>query len=542
MSTQLPGLRELPVWQTITQVIDTGQPQHLELRHEFGDTAGWFDVRYTRLNDGIISASLDITARKLMEQALHENQALLQSAFDTSLVGIAVQKAVRDTNGDIQDFRLLFVNRELERQTNRTDLVGKHYAQEYPGIKENGLFELMRATVETGEPQHAEYFYPYEGFNRWFSSMFVKLDDGVVATNLDITLRKQAEEERFRHFALLQQSEAVANMGSWDYDLATGTFQWSDGMYRLFGLPLGSPVQPAIYLDYVVPEDQPVAERLVRYLKTGSTSFEKMLRLRVGEQVKTVRLKAVVLHDAAGQPLRVLGVDLDISEVQRLEAENLHLRLTQQQALFSAVLDAQETERRRMAESLHNGLGQTLYAVKLQLNQLQLNPVPVFLTRADKLLANAIRQTRTLSHELVPTVLTEFGLPAALRDICRTLSSSRLRFKCTVELDEHVPLPPPLQVALYRMAQELAQNVVKHAKATEASLSVETVPGFVLLRVEDNGVGFAAAPMTASGIGLRTIRDRVALLGGTVDLGSTPAFGTYVRLRFPLLTPVPPPA
>ena len=95
---------------------------------------------------------------------------------------------------------------------------------------------------------------------------------------------------------------------------------------------------------------------------------------------------------------------------------------------------------------------------------------------------------------------------------------------------------------MYRMAQELAQNVLKHAQASEASLALETVPGFVLLRAEDNGVGFATTPTPDNGIGLRSIHDRVALLGGTVDIGSTAAFGTYVRIRVPLLFPATPAA
>jgi signal transduction histidine kinase len=230
-------------------------------------------------------------------------------------------------------------------------------------------------------------------------------------------------------------------------------------------------------------------------------------------------------------------VDLDISEVQRLEAENLVIRLSQQQALFGAVLDAQETERHRIAESLHNGLGQTLFAAKLQLSQLLAGPAPAALNQTDRLLSDAIRQTRTLSHELVPTVLNEFGLSAALTDIGRSLSSPQLRFTCTVDLEEGPALPLPLQIAVYRMAQELAQNIVKHARATQASLALETASGFVLLRAEDDGVGFPSGPSADTGLGLRSIRDRVALLGGTMDLGSSPTFGTYVRLRFPLPTP-----
>jgi PAS domain S-box-containing protein len=539
MSNQVPGLRELPVWQTITQVIETGQPQRLELSHDFADTTVYFYVLYTRLDDGIISASLDITARKQMEQELRDSQQLMQSVFDTSLISMSVQRAVRDADGTIQDFHIIIANKELEKETGRTDLVGKLYAQEYPGIKLTGLYDLMLGVMATGEPAGLEYFYPHEGFNKWYACQFVKMDDGLVASNLDITERKLAELEQAKSYQLLRQSEEVASLGSWEYNRATGEFLWSAGMYRLFDLPPASSIQPVTYLHFAVPDDRAVAERIVEGLTTGRTGFEETLRIQVSGIIKTLRVKADVVLDAAGEPLRVLGVDLDISEVQRLEAENLRLRLTQQQALFRAVLEAQETERRRIAESLHNGLGQTLYAAKLQLNQLLASPAPAALNRADRLLADAIRQTRTLSHELVPSVLTEFGLLAALRDISRSLRGPNLRFACTVELDEQQTLPLPLQVAVYRMAQELAQNVVKHAHATEASLALETVPGFVLLRVEDNGVGFANPSVPGPGIGLRTIRDQVALLGGTVDLGSSPEFGTYVRIRFPLPTSAP---
>ena len=340
--------------------------------------------------------------------------------------------------------------------------------------------------------------------------------------------------------------EVMPDLGSWDYDLLTREFFWSEGMYRLFGLPPGEAVEPRIYLDYVVEEDRPRAERLVHCLTTGSGDVEDVIRLQIGAQIKTVHFKSVVLSDAAGQPVRMLGVDLDISQLQRLEADNLRLRLTQQQALFEAVQAAQEAERKRMAESLHNGIGQMLYATKLRLDRLHAPllgadaALAAARHEADQLLGEAIRQTRTLSHELVPLVLEEFGLATALRDIGGKMSTPQLRLRCQVLLDEDAaPLAPALQMALYRMAQELAQNVVKHARgATAASLELETMPGWALLRAEDNGAGFAGPPADSPGLGLRSIRDRVALLGGQLDTGAVPTGGAFVRIRIPLPSPI----
>jgi len=481
-------------------------------------------------------------ARRTRE--LQASRDLLQSVFDTNLIAMSVLEAVRDAAGAVLDFRLRLVSRELARETGRTDLVGKLYAQEYPGIRATGIFDLVVRTVETGEPQGMEYYYNHEGFDRWFACQFVKLGDGVVATNLDITERKTAEQERLKNLRLLEQAEAVAGLGSWDYELTTGTLRWSDGMYQLFDLPLGSAVAPADYLRRVVAEDYPRAEHLMRCLATGTSDFEETLRLRVRDQVKTVRMKAVVVPDALGQAVRVLGVDLDISELQRLEQDNLR----QQRALFEAVQAAQEAERKRMAESLHNGIGQILYATKLHLDRLHvplLNTDPAVNAarrKADLLLGEAIRQTRALSHELVPMMLAEFGLPTALKDVCRNMSTPQLRLRSQASVDKAAPLGPALQIALYRMAQELAQNIVKHAHgATEASIELETIPGWALLRAEDNGPGFAPAPAARAGLGLRSIRDRVALLGGQLETGSFPTGGAYVRIRLPLPAPSVPP-
>jgi PAS domain S-box-containing protein len=522
----------------------------------YGQPTEWDADGRTRRMSGVM---FDITARKQVElqlqeltaslerkvarrtQALQQSRDLLQSVYDTTLVGMAVLKTVRDEQGAIVDFVFVSVNRKWQAETNRTDLVGKRYTQEFPGIEPTGLLALMRQAVETGQPQQTEYYYPYEGVEQWYSSMYVRLDvDGLVVTTLNITARQQAEQEQQRTLTLLQQAEAIAGLGSWSYELATGQLLLSDGMYQLLGLPKDSVVAPDIYLELVVEEDRDQAQQFVQQLTVGTADYEGTVRLRVGEQVKTVRLQTLVLRNAAAAPVQVLGVDLDISQVRRLEADNLRLRLAQQQALFEAVLEAQETERKRIAEGLHNGLGQTLYATKLQLNQLLAGPSAPALVRADQLLTEAIRQTRTLSHELVPTALTDFGLGPALHDICRSLSSSQLRVQCTVELEQALPLP--LQVALYRIAQELLQNVVKHARATHASLGLETVPDFVLLRVEDDGVGFAKESAAPTGLGLRTIRSRVALLNGTLDLGSSPTYGTYVRLRIPFPPLATPPA
>ena len=544
------------------QVMATGES--LRYEQHSPELGRWFDV-YAYPLDGpephrIALMFTNITARKQAEedlrhveeyhrerleqqvaertQALGESQVRLQSVFNSITNAVALLRVVRDGAGGILDFEYVLVNPVTQAYHGGQNLIGRRYRDLLRGTQRQAAFEQLAAMVETGRRADFEVLDDYEGHNHWFRLVGVKVDDGVLYTAEDITPRKLLEQVQARSLALLQQSEAVAVMGSWEYDLESREFTWSDGLYHLFELPVGSAVELQFFLDAVLDDDRPAAAKLVRTLTTGAAGFDTALRLRVGDAVKTVRFKAVPIPDAPGTPERVLGVCLDVSDVQRLEAENLALKLDRHKELLLAILQAQENERRRLGEVLHNGLGQILYATKLRLDQLDtpaLHALPALAglhQQTGRLLADAMRQTRTLAHELVPTSLADFGLAAAVCDVCRDLSTPQLRIACHVWGEGQV-LPQPVQVTLFRMAQELAHNIVRHAGATEATLELETLPGGVSLRAEDNGHGFD--PLTAAeGLGLRTVRQAVALLGGTVAVDSSPEFGTHVRLRIPL--------
>ncbi|MGI4869666.1 MAG: CheR family methyltransferase [Janthinobacterium lividum] len=337
-----------------------------------------------------------------------------------------------------------------------------------------------------------------------------------------------------RNLALLEQAEEVAQMGSWEYDIVSGELVWSAGMYRLFGLPIGHPVGPEIYLDYAVEADKPLAEKLVRHLRQGHEPLDETLRLHVADQGHTFRIKSVVLRNGQDEPLKTFGLDLDISEVKRLEEENLQMRLNQQKALLLGILDAQEEERRRIAESLHNGVGQLLFATKLNFDQVAaLVPKDVF-QRTNQMLDDAIHETRRVSHELVPLTLDKFSLAQSIRDLGQKYSQTRIRVNCEVVGLEN-RLESYLEVAVYRICQELLTNVTKHAEATSADILLVQEDGEVTLKVRDNGKGISSEAGKTPGIGLRTIEDRVKLLNGTFSL-HTPdtGTGTQVTIHIPV--------
>ena len=171
-------------------------------------------------------------------------------------------------------------------------------------------------------------------------------------TRAEAALREsESRLSAIRPLTLLGQTEDLARIGSWDYERSTGQFNWSSGMYRLFGLEQGQSIQPAIYLERVVADDRDRAEQLVTYLHKGVGNFEIDLRIHVGKTIKTLRIKAEL--SGQGEQQRTLGVDLDITEQLaaqhqiRETAENLQAVLNASPAsigLLKAVHDPAQPE------------------------------------------------------------------------------------------------------------------------------------------------------------------------------------------------------
>jgi signal transduction histidine kinase len=187
-----------------------------------------------------------------------------------------------------------------------------------------------------------------------------------------------------------------------------------------------------------------------------------------------------------------------------------------------------------MAEALHNGVGQLLYVTKLTLeNQTHAGnpPDPAVLS----VLNEAIKATRSVSHQLTPGILEDFGLQVALQELSKHIPPEKLRVHLHLT-GLHEPRPLLLDLAVYRIVQELLSNVIKHAQAREVHVQVEHDDDQIVLSVQDDGVGLPAssAPATMPGMGLASIRNRADLLGGRFALESRPGQGTVVRVALPI--------
>lgn len=213
-------------------------------------------------------------------------------------------------------------------------------------------------------------------------------------------------------------------------------------------------------------------------------------------------------------------------------------------ALRLQLLQAEEQERQRLARELHDEVGQHLTALALGLQALSdvAPPGSEVDRRAGQLralVASLSRDMHALTIRLRPRALDDFGLPAALEAYVDVWSQ---RAGITVDLHAAADierLSPAVESAVYRVVQEGLTNVVKHSRATRASVVVERRNGHVVAIVEDNGRGLEQRPgeQASSGLGLVGIRERALLLGGTAQIESTVGGGTTVFVRIPLSLP-----
>jgi len=224
-------------------------------------------------------------------------------------------------------------------------------------------------------------------------------------------------------------------------------------------------------------------------------------------------------------------------EKQLQEEKIASLEKEQQVISLQSMITGQETERSRIARDLHDGLGGLFSTVKMYFSTLQherpeLSDDPLF-TKSFELADNAAVEMRRIAHNLMPEVLMKLGLINAVRDLCNNINAGRL---LTISLQHYgmeQRLPGSMEVMLYRIIQELLNNIIKHSQATEVIIQFNRHSDRLTITVEDNGRGFnVEEAATKNNAGINTIKSRVNYLNGQLNIDSKKGVGTTVIMEF----------
>ncbi|MFP4351007.1 MAG: PAS domain S-box protein, partial [Desulfococcaceae bacterium] len=272
---------------------------------------------------------------------------------------------------------------------------------------------------------------------------------------------------------------------------------------------------------------------------------------------KTILNYALPIRDETGRINGGVAVNVDITDRKQVEEELKRLnesleqqvwertalaeaRAKQLQALSVELIEAEERERRRFSELLHEDLQQDLASARFQVqaaNQSLPSPLPV-LTEIEQLLAETIGKSRSLSHELSPAILTHSGLKDALEWLIRHMEEQfELRIDLKSEATQAIE-SEAVKILLFRAVQELLFNTFKHAGVKTARVILSEFDGCIVVTVSDPGNGFDPellhSDTVKGGLGLVSLRERIHYIGGTMEIESAPGQGS----RFTLAVPV----
>ena len=591
-------------------VVQSGEP--VTLRYARPNDKRQYEVFAFRPAPGQFAVLFhDVTEHTKLEEELRVNLTKYKVLFEAIPLGISVT----DAEGHVREINPI-ASRVLA--TNPESVVGQRIGRpEWRVLRPDGSlmppeeFASVRAMKEQRNIEGVEIGIAHPGEDViWLnvSAAPIPLDGyGVVITYADITRRRQAEEKlaEAHRKALNANARLEATMDALPIGLAIvgadgGIIRSNSAFERLWGLarPLQSSV--ADYHKYkarwadtgraVLPEEwasshasrsgEPVVGQFLEIERAdGSRAFVLNSAAPIRDEAGTIMGCAVAVQDISRlveteralarseEDLRDANVHLEVANAalrrsnqtleERVDArtQDLTRRTAQLQALALDLTRAEERERQRVAEVIHDHLQQLLSVARINLavalEQVTAESVRKSLADLDNALAESLEITRTLTAEISPAILRRSGLAAALRWLGRWYQG-RFGLEVTVEIGAEVEPDDETRVTLFRAARELLYNVVKHARVTRASIQLNrTVDGRARIVVSDEGAGFDPEVLRAwdgseEGFGLFSLRERLDSLGGQFEVQSAPGRGTSITISGPprgSVTPgTPPPA
>jgi len=323
-----------------------------------------------------------------------------------------------------------------------------------------------------------------------------------------------------------------AQFGVWVWNIARNQVWGSERWQGLFGLVPGQDLSFEAVIERIHPDDRETVEREVRRALASRSEYAGEFRAVLPDGTQHwIASRGRVYPDADGTPARIMGAAIDITERKRAEEA---LR-----GLSRRLIRAHEEERARLARDLHDDVTQRLARLAIDAGQAERGPDES--SRAETMrsvrdgLVSLSEDVHALSYRLHPSVLEDLGLAEALKAECERFSRQE-----SVPTEVEVGLapafiPPESALCLFRVAQEALRNVARHARARRVEVSVRPLDDGLQLAIVDDGIGFETAlQRDRPSLGLASMRERVDLLGGELDIESAPGQGTTILVWLPL--------
>ena len=528
------------VWKNWRAAMAAGESSEDEMRLRLADGEyRWFLVRTVPLRDehgGIVKwlgFSIDIEDRREAEEALRQSEERF-AAFMDNLPGYAWMK-------DLQG-RYVYVN-QMVRGLSGYGSLGKTDAQIWPADLAAEYRAHDQQVIAERKPLHTVERYWHEGKQRCMAGSKFPIFDktGAVAlvggAGVDITERIEAEEALRESEHRLQTILRTAMDGFWRADVQGRFLEVNEAYCRMSAYSEQELL--AMSISDVEAREMPsaVVAHIHSTMARGEDRFESRHRRKDGSTFP-VEVSAQYKTSDGGQMVAFVR---DITERKQAD-EALREHADRLRQLTRRLMELEEQERRQFARELHDRIGPNLSALTLNLGMVRTalsrssaEAVGARLSDSETLLKETVQQVRDVMADLRPPELDELGLLAALdQHVCLVANRANLVYE--VSGSDPIPrLSPIVEIALFRIAQEALNNVIKHAQASRIALALRPANGRVILTVMDDGAGFDASTRRAgtAGLGMITMRERAEAIGARLSVESSRGKGTRVTIDVP---------
>ena len=532
----------------------------------------WVEMTTTLLRDEqarpkyFITGILDISERKRASETLRESEAnhkLVLAMMKESL-------SVIDIDGNF-----LLANATAARNLiggKAEELIGKNICQIVPEEQSSKLLTAYRQVLDSGEPLVQEVLVSLVQGGRWFFNRLQPLEYGeqkikaVLSISLDISDRKKAEEALIRQKFLLEKSQQMGRIGTWELDLTQNRLVWTDENCRIFGVPEGSVVTYEIFQEKVHPEDRELVHQQWQAALSGN-AYDIEHRIVLGDQIKWVREKAEIHFDGDNRPIFAIGFTQEITERKRAEEEKKILNTQLQQA---QKLEAIGTLAGGIAHDFNNILGAIVGYSEMIRDDFSpgspsihdINQVLKASYRAKDLVKQILAFSRHVEDQKItvhPAVIVKEAIT-----LLRSSLPATIAIEQDIDKDAGSILADPTKI--HQIVMNLATNAFHAMEHKGGTLTIslqkkifsqdnpasqtELKPGsFVQLSIRDTGVGVAPEILTrifdpffttkevgkGTGLGLSMVYSIVKSCDGSIVCDSKVGEGTEFRILFPAL-------